>query len=64
MTGLERTITKVCNAVDVALQVPTVGQVFAESWRLESEEIARREEEFRFEQSRKARRRMIRASCE
>ena len=64
MTGLERTITKIANVVDVALKIPTQGQVFMESERSRWDELDRREEQFRFEQSRAARRRMIRASCE
>lgn len=64
MTGLERTITKVCNAVDVALEIPSPGVVFMESERIRWDELERREEQFRFEQSRAARRRMLRLSCE
>ncbi len=64
MTGLERMITKVCNAVDVALEIPRPGVVFMESERSRWAELDRQEEELLFERSRAARRRMLRLSCE
>lgn len=64
MTGLETMITKVSNATAQALMGQRV-KLDVESWSLEElRRAALEDEERRFDQVRRTRRRMLRQSCE
>ena len=62
MTMLERAITDTINAGVMGMIPAPVGAVEQETRY--SQELDRQEETFRVEQARKARRRMLRISCE